>query len=100
MEVSNTSTTIDELKVAVGLDISKLNADFLEAGSQVNQALAQLNREKNNINLRGKLEISGLDEVNDKTKIMEIQEKTLTQQIKLQEDRIYRDWETDRKSHV
>lgn len=88
MEVSNTSTTIDELKVAVGLDISKLNADFLEAGSQVNQALAQLNREKNNINLRGKLEISGLDEVKDKTKIMEIQEKTLTQQIKLQEDRV------------
>lgn len=86
--MSKTSTTIDELKVAVGLDISKLNADFLEAGSQVNQALAQLNREKNNINLRGKLEISGLDEVKDKTKIMEIQERTLTQQIKLQEDRI------------
>ena len=88
MEVSKTSTTIDELKVAVGLDISKLNADFLEAGSQVNQALAQLNREKNNINLRGKLEISGLDEVKDKTKIMEIQEKALTQQIRLQEDRV------------
>lgn len=78
----------DELLVSIGLNLSDLDADFAAAEKTVKENLAAFNRETNLIRLRMQVETAGLDPAKDKAKILEIQEKSLTEQLKLQSDRV------------
>ena len=80
--------TISKLYFNLGLDMSQLTADFIAADKTINENMARLNREKNLIKIKAEVDMAGLDAAKDKAKILEIQEKALTQQIDLQRQRI------------
>ena len=80
--------TISKLYFNLGLDMSQLTADFIAADKTINENMARLNREKNLIKIKAEVDMTGLDAIKDKAKILEIQEKALTQQIDLQRQRI------------
>lgn len=80
--------TISKLYFNLGLDMSQLTADFIAADKTINENMARLNREKNLIKIKAEVDMAGLDAAKDKAKILEIQEKALTQQIDMQRQRI------------
>ena len=80
--------TLGKLYIELGIDISQLQADILAADKTVTENLGRLNREKNVIRLRMEADIASLDRVKDATKILEIQEKALNQQLALTKDRM------------
>ena len=80
--------TLEKLYIELGLDLSKLQADLLAADRTVTENLGRLNREKNTIQLRMEADIAGLDRVKDATKILEIQERGLNQQLTLSRDKL------------
>lgn len=82
------ATTIEDLRMSVGLDLSQLSADFIAADQTVNQGLARLNREKNNIQLKAELDMARLNAAGDATKALAVQEAALSQQLALQRDRV------------
>lgn len=82
------SQTVEELAIALSLDISELTSDFVAADSTVNQALARLNRESNAIKLKAEIDINGLDNIKDAEQIARIQMDALNKQIALQSDRV------------
>lgn len=86
------------LGLRIGLMLSQLQSDFLTAEQTVRQGVAALNRQQNLVKLRMDTDITGLDAVTDKTKILEVQERGLTQLLDMQRDKLalvtaaYRDW--------
>ena len=82
------SQTLERLYIELGLDLSKLQADILAADRTVTENLGRLNRERNIIRLRMEADISSLDSVKDATKILEIRETALNQQLAVQRDRM------------
>ncbi len=78
----------DELLVGIGLDLSELDSDFAMADKTVKENLARFNRETNLVRLRMQIDTAGLDPVKDKAKILELQQKALTEQLKIQSDRV------------
>lgn len=88
MASGSRGTTLESLYIELGLDLSKLQSDILAADKTVTENLGRLNREKNVIKLRMEADIAGLDRVKDATKILEIQEKALNQQLTLTTDRM------------
>ncbi|MBR0289623.1 MAG: hypothetical protein IJQ82_11655, partial [Selenomonadaceae bacterium] len=80
--------TLESLYLELGLDLSKLQADFLAADRTINENLGRLNREKNTIKLRVEADIAALDRVTDASKILEIQERGLNQQLSLSRDKL------------
>ena len=80
--------TLESLYIELGLDISKLQADILAADKTVTENLGRINREKNTIKLRVEADIAALDRVKDATKILEIQENGLNQQLSLSRDKL------------
>ena len=86
------------LNLRIGLTLSQLQSDFLTAEQTVRQGVAALNRQQNLVKLRMDTDITGLDAVIDKTKILEVQERGLTQLLDMQRDKLalvtaaYRDW--------
>lgn len=82
------SQTVEELAIALSLDISELTSDFVAADATVNQALARLNRESNAIKLKAEIDINGLDNIKDAEQIARIQMDALNKQISIQSDRV------------
>ena len=80
--------TLEKLYIELGLDLSQLQADFLAADKTVTENLGRLNREKNTIRLRMEADIAGLDRVKDATKILEIQERALNQELTLSKTKL------------
>ena len=76
------------LYISIGLTLSQLQADFLAAEQTIKSGIAQLNRQQNLIKLKMETDVTGLDSVADKTKILEVQEKSLTQLLSLQRDKL------------
>lgn len=76
------------LSLRIGLTLSQLQSDFLAAEQTVKQGMAALNRQQNIIKLRMETDTVGLDAVTDKTKILEIQERSLNQLLEMQRDRL------------
>ena len=74
--------------VELGLDLTKLDSDFIAADETIQQNLSRLNRERNLIELRAQVEIGGLDAAADAEKIFEVQTRALTQQIEIQRDKV------------
>ena len=80
--------SLEKLYIELGLDISQLQADILAADRTVTENLGRLNREKNTIKLRMEADIASLDRVKDATKILEVREKALNDQLAMQTDRM------------
>lgn len=76
------------LSLRIGLTLSQLQSDFLAAEQTVKQGIAAINRQQNIIKLRMEADTAGLDAVADKTKIIEVQERSLTQLLDLQRDKL------------
>lgn len=80
--------SIAALYLELGLDISQLESDFLAADRTVQQNLNRIRNENTLIRLRTQVEINGLDEASDATRILELREQALNRQMELQRDRI------------
>lgn len=80
--------TLEKLYFELGLDLSKLQSDILAADRTITENLGRLNRENNTIKLRMLADTAGLDKVKDATKILEIQERALNQQLELSRDKL------------
>lgn len=76
------------LSMRIGLTLSQLQSDFLAAEQTVKQGIAALNRQQNLVKLRMETDLSGLDAVVDKTKILQVQEQGLTQLLEMQRDKL------------
>lgn len=80
--------SLERLYIELGLDLSQLQADFLAADKSVTENLGRLNRQQNTIKLRVAADVAALDAVADKTKILEVQERGLNQQLALSKDKL------------
>lgn len=80
--------TVAALYTKLGLDISSLDEDFALAGRTVNQAMGQLNHQTKKIKLETDIDIKKLDEAKDKTKILELQEQSLSKQMDIQRQKV------------
>ena len=76
------------LSLRIGLTLSQLQSDFLAAEQTVRQGIAALNRQQNIVKLKMQTDLSGLDAAADKTKILEVQERSLTQLLEMQRDKL------------
>ena len=79
---------IEELYVAIGADLSELDADFALADKTVKEGMAQLNREKRKVKLQAEIEMTGLNEATDATKMFEIRQKALQAQMKISSNQV------------
>ena len=76
------------LSLSIGLTLGQLQSDFLAAEQTIKQGMSALNRQQNIVKLRMEADVTGLDAVADKTKILEVQERGLTQLLTMQVDRL------------
>lgn len=76
------------LYMSIGLTLNQLQSDFLAAEQTVKQGVAAINRQQNIVKLRMEADTAGLDAVTDKTKILDVQERSLTQLLDLQRDKL------------
>ena len=74
--------------IELGLDISKMESDFVHVDETISQNLSRLNRESNLIQIHTEVEIGNLDQVNDAEKILELRTQALNKQLEIQRDRI------------
>lgn len=76
------------LSLRIGLTLNQLQSDFLAAEQTVKQGMAALNRQQNLIRIKTETDLAGLDALADKTKIIEVQERALTQLLDMQRDKL------------
>ena len=76
------------LSLRIGLTLNQLQSDFLAAEQTVKQGIAALNRQQNIIRLKMETDTAGLDALTEKTKILEIQERAITQLLAMQRDKL------------
>ncbi len=76
------------VSVRIGLTLNQLQSDFLAAEQTVKQGIAALNRQQNIVKLRMETDTAGLDALTDKNKILEIQERAITQLLEMQRDKL------------
>ena len=75
---------IDELFISLGLDIAQLQLDFDTAGQTVSSAIAQLNRESNNIKIQMETDLSKLDGVGNELDKIKVKQEAINHQLDLQ----------------
>ena len=80
--------TVGGLYMRLGLSLDGLQSGFIAAEKTVQQNIARLNRESNLVKIRADIEMTGLDAVKDKTRLLEVQEQSLTRQLELQRDKL------------
>lgn len=76
------------LSMRIGIALSELQSDFLQAEQTVRQGIAALNRQQNIVRLRMETDVAGLDSFTDKTKIIEVREQALSQLLEMQRDKL------------
>ena len=76
------------LALRIGLTLSQLQSDFLAAEQTVRQGMAALNRQQNLVRIKMDTDITGLDAIADKAKILEVQERGLNQILTMQRDKL------------
>ena len=76
------------LYFGMGIDTSQLHSDFMNAEKTINQNLRRINQEMEKIQLRGQMQIDGLDESATQLEKVKIQEEALAAQMELQKDKI------------
>ncbi len=80
--------SIGALYIELGLDLNQLESDLVTADQTIQQNLNRLRNESTLVRLRADVEIGGLDEAADATRILEIREQALNRQMEIQRDRI------------
>lgn len=80
--------TLGELYARIGLDFDDLNQNFVQVDRTLNDNMARLNRQNNIINLQTQIDLTGLDAAADATRIFEIRQRALQQQIDTQRTRV------------
>ncbi|MBQ7705708.1 MAG: hypothetical protein IJT73_09845 [Selenomonadaceae bacterium] len=77
-----------DLYVRLGLSYDELESGFVNAERTIRDNMTRLSRENQIIDLQAQVEILGLDEAADATKILEVRQKSLQRQIENQRDRV------------
>lgn len=77
--------SVDELYASIGLDISELDSDFIDADKTVKQNLARLRSESNTIKLKMDVDIASLGNNASQTDVLRIKEQALTEQLHMQQ---------------
>lgn len=80
--------SVGDLYLRLGLNLSELETGFVTASQTVAANISRLNRESNLIRIRSEIDIAGLDETADATRILQIRTNALNQQMQIQRDRI------------
>lgn len=80
--------SVGSLYMSLGLDLSELETGLVAVDRTVNENVRRLNRQADLIQLRADIEIAGLDEVADASRILEIRQNALNQQMATQRDRV------------
>lgn len=82
------NSSLEELYITLGLDVSELTSDFIEVDKTISQNLAKINREKNFIKLNAQIDINNLDPVKDAQEILKIKSNELTDIIEGQRQKV------------
>ena len=80
--------SIGELYMRIGLDISDLESDFVNAEKTLTENLNKLSREQHLIQIRGQIELDGLEESASASEKVRVQAEALNKQMELQRDKI------------
>lgn len=78
----------NDLTFTIGLDNSDFDKGLKETQKKLSAAMAQFEQEKSLIKIRADIDIAGLDETADKAKILDIQEKALTDTLDIQRQKL------------
>lgn len=78
----------NDLTFRIGIDNSDFDKGLKETQKKLTAAMAQFEREKSLIKIRADIDIAGLDETADKAKILDIQEKALTDTLDIQRQKL------------
>ena len=85
---TGTSETLGELYARIGINFDDLERNFVQVDRTLQDNMARLNRQRNLINLQARIDLMGLDEAADATRIFEIRQRSLQQQIETQRARL------------
>lgn len=77
-----------DLYIRLGLDMADLESGFVNAERTVRDNISRLNRQNTIIDLQAQVEIAGLDETADATRILETRQRALERQLQTQRDRV------------
>ena len=80
--------SVGELFIRMGVDTSELDSGFVSAERTVMENLARLNREQHMIQIRGQIELDGLEETASASEKVRVQAEALTKQMEIQRDKI------------
>lgn len=78
----------NDFSFRIGIDDSDFDKGLKETQNRLRAAMAQFEREKSLIKIRADIDIAGLDETADKAKILDIQEKALTDTLDIQRQKL------------
>lgn len=80
--------SVGDLFIRMGVDTSELDSGFVSAERTVTENLARLNREQHMIQIRGQIELDGLEEAASASEKVRVQAEALTKQMEIQRDKI------------
>lgn len=80
--------SVGDLFIRMGVDTSELDSGFVSAERTVTENLARLNREQHMIQIRGQIELDGLEETASASEKVRVQAEALTKQMEIQRDKI------------
>jgi len=87
--MANTNTeSLGDLYVRLGFNLDDLNHEYVQIERSLRENLARLNRERNIIDLQARVDLTGLDEATDATRIFEIRQRQLQQQLEAQRQKM------------
>ena len=88
MARGGSSESTSDLYIRLGLSTDELESGFVIAERSLRDNMARLNRENTIVDLRAQVEIAGLDESADATRILEVRQQALQHRIEIQRDRV------------
>lgn len=88
MANSDRGESLGELYARIGLNYDDLENSFVEVERTLQANLSRLSRERNIINLQSRIDLIGLDEATDATRIFEIRQRSLQRQLENQRTRL------------
>lgn len=79
---------LEGLYLGMGIDTSQLDSDFVDAEKTISENISRINREMQLVQIRGQIELNGLNESAESIEKLKIQEEALMAQMGLQQDKI------------
>lgn len=81
-------TSLGELYARIGLNFDDLEHNFVQVDRSLRDNMARLNRQRRIIDIQTRIDLQGLDQAADATRIFEIRQRSLQQQIVNQKERL------------